>query len=96
MEKFENKSENLASKYEADGNGFVDFSDIARGELRQQSQYASRYVDGKMEGYPNLGEGLRFEGDPSDYHSLRIHKDDLAEFVQRVISHKKASGSFFA
>jgi hypothetical protein len=96
MEKFENKPENLASKYKADENGFVDFGDIARGELRQQSQYASRYLNGKMEGYPNLGDGLRFEGDPLNYHSLRIHKDDIAEFVQRVTSHKKASGSFFA
>jgi len=97
MEKVEKNTEvNLASKYEADENGFVNFGDIARGELRQQSQYASRYVNGEIRGYPNLGEGLRFEGDPLDYHSLRIHKDDITRFVERVVSYRKESGSFFA
>lgn len=63
---------------------FVKFGEIARGRLGQQCQYASRYVDGKIEGYPNLGEGLRFKGDPGDYHSLEIHREDVEEFVRRV------------
>lgn len=67
------------------GDGFVNFGDVvARGRLRQQCQYASRYVDGKIEGYPNLGNGLRFKGDSGNYHSLRIHGDDVDEFVRRV------------
>ncbi len=68
--------------------GFVNFGDIARARLRQQCQYASRYVDGKIQGYPNLGEGLRFRGTPADYHSLEIHQDDVEEFVRRVEQHR--------
>lgn len=52
-----------------------------------QNQYASRYVDGRH-GYPNFGEGLRFKGDPEDYHSLYIHIDDYDEFHRRVKKHR--------
>jgi len=85
MKNFENKplGENLAEKYNSDENGFVSFGDVSRGELQKQSQYGSRYVDGMAEEYPSLGDGLRFEGTPDDYHSLRIHKEDIAEFVRR-------------
>lgn len=72
-----------------DDYGFVDFGDVAIGLLNQQSQYASRYVNGALEGYPNLGEGLQFKGDPADYHDLKIHKDAIDEFVMRVNSYKK-------
>jgi hypothetical protein len=70
--------------------GFVNFGDVARGLLGQQSQYASRYVDGKIDDYPNLGEGLRFDGLAYDYHALAIHKDDVDEFVKRVKEYKKS------
>ena len=55
-----------------------------------QNQYASRYVDGRH-GHPNLGEGLRFMGDPSDYHSLYIHVDDYDTFRERVLQHRLAN-----
>jgi hypothetical protein len=48
-----------------------------------QNQYASRYIDGRHD-YPNLGIGLRFFGDVSDYHFVKVHKDDLEEFHKRV------------
>ena len=48
-----------------------------------QNQYVSRYIDGRH-GSPELGKGLRFDGDPKDYHNVLIHKDDLAEFQTRV------------
>jgi hypothetical protein len=35
---------------------------------------------------------LRFKGDPRDYHFLLIHKDDVEEFVRRVLEYLKASG----
>ncbi len=70
--------------------GFVHFGVVARDILQQQSQYASRYVDGEIPGYPNLGEGLRFDGHAYDYHSLAIHKDDVEEFVRRVKEYKKS------
>jgi len=65
---------------------YVDFGDISRGRLGLQCQYSSRYITGNIEGYPNLGEGLRFIGNDRNYHSYKIHKDDVEEFVRR---HKK-------
>jgi hypothetical protein len=62
---------------------YVDFGDVSRGRLGQQCQYGSRYIDGRIEGYPNLGEGLRFQGRPENYHSFKIHRDDVEEFVRR-------------
>ena len=71
---------------------YVEFGDVARGQLGQQCQYASRYLDGKCGG-PNLGEGIRFVWlSPGDYHSIIIHKDDVEKFVQRVIQYRKDLG----
>lgn len=63
--------------------GFVNFSDAVREHVGGQSQYLSRYVDGRS-GCPVLGDGLRFEGVPRDYHDLMIHCDDVMEFVRRL------------
>lgn len=68
---------------DADVDGFVNFGDVARNLLNMQCQYASYYVGG-VASRPDLGEGLRIIGDAHNYHSLRIHKDDVVEFVQRV------------
>jgi len=76
------KIKKIIAKF-SDDNGFVNFGEIAHGIFDQQTQYASRYIDGVIPGYPNLGEGLRFKGDPSDYHFVKIHKDDIEEFVRR-------------
>jgi len=77
--------------------GFSSFGDFARNQLGQQCQYASRYIDGRLDGYPNLGEGLRFnngfrygtrrELDARDYHDVRIHRDDMEEFKRRYQAH---------
>lgn len=40
--------------------------------------------------YPNLGEGLRIKGKPSDYHSLIIHTDDVETFVERYKAYQKS------
>jgi hypothetical protein len=71
-----------------DAEGFVQFGDVSRYRLGQQCQYGSRYVDGSIPGCANLGEGLRFRGSTNDYHSLRIHIDDVDEFVSRVRRHR--------
>lgn len=74
---------------------YVDFGDVARSRLGMQCQYASRYVGGLCD-YQNLtsdptqGRTLRFMersrpvSSSSDYHCLRIHRDDVEEFVARV------------
>ncbi len=73
--------------------GYSLFGDTARNQLGQQCQYASRYIDGRIEGYPALGEGLRFkELDSGSYHSIRIHRDDIPEFVRRYREHTGQTG----
>ena len=60
----ENKKEELESIinwFMVDKTWFVNFWDVARKILNQQSQYASRYVDWKIDWYPNLGEWLKFK-----------------------------------
>jgi hypothetical protein len=76
---------------------YVNFGDIARGQLHQQCQYASCYVGGKC-GYPDLGAGLRFREHgkivvfSDDYHSLEIHKDDVPIFIKRVEEYRMNNG----
>ena len=71
---------------------YTDFGDIAYDRCGMQCQYASRYIDGRIEGYPNLGDGLRFTGDPRDYHSVRIHRDDVETFVTRLTEYRARNG----
>jgi hypothetical protein len=78
--------------------GFSGFGDFARSRLSQQCQYASRYIEGRLDGYPALGEGLRFNNgkpwgkvrplDATDYHGVRIHRDDMDEFERRYKAHQ--------
>lgn len=71
--------------------GYSSFGDFSRSRLGQQCQYGSRYIQGKLDGYPALGDGLRFENlDRSDYHSIRIHRDDMDEFERRYRAHNDA------
>ena len=71
--------------------GYSSFGDFSRSRLGQQCQYGSRYIQGRNEGYPALGEGLRFLNlDRSDYHSIRIHRDDMDEFERRYRAHGDA------
>ena len=67
-----------------------------------QCQYGSRYLTGTG-GSVTFGEDLRWHGgDPEtlfrqlgpggDYHALRIHRDDVSVFVERVQSHRRARG----
>lgn len=70
-------------EFETDSEGFVNFGEVSRGILSRQAQYGSQFIHGSIEGYPNLGQGLRFKGDPYDYHNVRIHKDDIEEFARR-------------
>ncbi|MBK9141077.1 MAG: hypothetical protein IPM23_01175 [Candidatus Melainabacteria bacterium] len=73
----------------------VDFGDVARKRVGMQCQYASRYVSGECptddpDGYPDVasdpqfGDELRVEGDAGNYHDIRIHADDVDEFVDRM------------
>ncbi len=73
---------------------WVDFGHVSRTLCDMQSQYCSRYVDGRGDRTPNLGKGLRFRGtggkplNTANYHSIEIHSDDVDEFVKRVREHR--------
>ncbi len=68
---------------------YVNFGDIARNQMNQQCQYACRYFCNEWEGeYPYLGEGLRILGNSDDYHSMKIHKDDVDMAVKRYLDYR--------
>jgi hypothetical protein len=54
-----------------------------------QCQYCSRYLDPKET--PYLGEGIRWKGNVADFHFMEIHKDDVEEFVKRVLEYRRAA-----
>ena len=78
----------MKEKYllKADARGFIRLGDISRGDFdgRQAKNIAS-LLDGS-EGI-DLGKGLQFEGESGNYPDMKIHIDDLEEFVIRVKSH---------
>lgn len=70
---------------ETDEEGYVPFNFDRR---LGQNQYASRYIEGNH-GYAYLGQGYRFKHlETGSYHDIRIHKSDLAQFHQRVLTYK--------
>lgn len=75
--------------FEADKDGFVKFGDVSRRLLNKQCQYGVTYAFGDEScDCPNLGEDLRITGDPGNYHDVKIHKDDIDEFVRRYEAYK--------
>ncbi len=79
--------------YDEMAEGTINFGDVARHLLKQQAQYASRYIEGKH-GSPKLGKGLRFSDLESDYHSIGIHPDDIEEFIRRYESYRGYSTGY--
>lgn len=77
--------QSLKEKYlsKKDENGFVRLGDISRQDFDgRQVQYIARLLDGS-EGN-NLSEGLKFEGNSGNYPDMKIHIDNLSEFIDRV------------
>ncbi len=91
MENFENKeAPTLKEKYmnEADEAGYVPTASFVTQELGRQNKSVAALLDGE-EGTAdyNLGEGIRFQGISGNYPEMKIHIDDLDEFVRRVKEH---------
>lgn len=72
---------------------YVDFGEVCRTRLGIHTETGSRYVNqvfstkaAKESGYyyPFFGDGLRISGNPSSHQFLKIHSDDVEEFVRRV------------
>lgn len=81
----------LLPEHQGDPDSMVNFGDVSRNYLRRQAQYGSRYVDDFDGDYPNLGEGLNFEGSSDDYHSLKIRQGDIPTFIARFLEHQRLS-----
>ena len=80
---------------------YILFGDVSRTRLGKQAQYGVDYVTGHTPKehessciIPRMSEGLRFRGNPSDYHSLFIHKNDVEIFVERVQRWKEVQCAF--
>lgn len=46
----------------------------------QNPQYLVRYLNGSF-GYPSLGDAFRWTGNPAEWDSIQIHKDDVDRFA---------------
>jgi hypothetical protein len=83
----------IKEKYanKADENGFVWVRDFATQELKRQSQSIASLLDGEEGLSPeyNLGEGIRYTGSSGNYSDMKVHIDDLEEFMERVKNHYK-------
>lgn len=87
---FKEKSFEQKPIFEADKEGYVKFGDVSRKLLEKQCQYGVTYAFGDENcDCPNLGEGLRITGDPGNYSDVKIHKDDIDEFVRRYKEYKE-------
>lgn len=77
----------------ADADGFVSLTDFSTQELGRQTKSIAALLDGEEGHQPgyNLGEGLRYQGKSGDYWDMRVHLDDLDEFVRRVRVHYRES-----
>lgn len=72
--------------FEADAEGYVNLGDVSRNVFGRQAQYGNRFFDKKMADamkIPYIGEGLRILGTTSNYHAMKIHKDDIEEAIRR-------------
>ena len=83
------ETEDFASKYEADSDGFIRVEDLVQGEFTQTAQYLMDFIDGNN-GKPRLFDGLQFKGNPNNFGHIRIHASDAAAFVEKYRAHKDA------
>jgi hypothetical protein len=92
QENFNNIS-NLKEKYlsKVDSEGYLSVASFAVAELGRQSKSVASLLDGEEGTSPeyNLGEGLRYKGASGNYSDMKIHIDDLENFIERVKNHYK-------
>ncbi|MFA6585695.1 MAG: hypothetical protein WCS86_00860 [Candidatus Paceibacterota bacterium] len=86
-----NVNRNLKEEYisNADSEGYIYVRDFAIPELDRQTKNIASLLDGEEGTMPeyNLGIGLRHKGSAGNYSEMKIHIDDLQEFIWRVKAH---------
>ncbi len=79
---------NIKEKYldKIDSDGFLRIGEFANQELKRQSKSVAGLVDGEEGTNPEIffGRGLRYKGSAGNYPDMKIHIDDLEEFIKRV------------
>ena len=85
--------QSLKEKYQhkADLDGYVLVSVFAGPETKHQAKSIAALADGE-EGTVeelNFGKGLHVKGNSGNYDEVKIHIDDIDEFVRRVKNHFK-------
>jgi hypothetical protein len=71
---------------EPDENGYVKLGAVAD-RLMMQTQYVSHYLYG-VGGKPDLSKGVRWT-DNSNYHAIKIHKDDVSVLAARIKENRR-------
>ena len=81
----------LKNKYQvkADADGYVLINEFAGPETRHQAKSIAALADGEEGTIEELNfeKGLRVKGNSGNYDTVKIHIDDLDEFVKRVKNH---------
>jgi hypothetical protein len=78
--------------FEVDEDGYVLFWDVANRFFKEQIPDAVRFLKGYGD-KPNLGEDLRIKIDSlKTLHDIRIHKDDIGEFLKRYQEYAETRG----
>jgi|ERR1035437_3397957 hypothetical protein len=91
LENNQNSEQLLKDKYrgKADAGGYVFIADFAVPEIQHQVKSVAALADGDEGTIEelNFGKGLRVKGNSGNYDTVKIHVDDLDEFVKRVKNH---------
>jgi hypothetical protein len=72
-----------------DSNNYVSLGELSRSIFNRQAQYGCPPFS--PEHPKQLGKGLRILGDSKDYHSMKIHFDDLNEAITRYYNRNEIS-----
>ena len=86
----------FGKKFTVDSDGYVSFRQVSNDLLFKDHQYGSWFIKkfSEKDDSPELGKDLRFQGNDS-YSGIKIHKDDIEEFVQKVYRYRKEHDQYF-
>lgn len=78
---------------EIDIRDYLRMSDVLK-ELGQAQYLARPLTNAFPDEYPNLGEGIRYEGTYDNYHEIKIHPDDVLVYAEKFIDYKNQTSPF--
>ncbi len=78
----------LLPQHQGDPNDMVDIA-VLRHYLNLQTQYTAQFIEGSA-GHPKLSEDIVIGGNSRNYHSLKIRRGDIVQFVSRILEYRAA------